>query len=299
MLSRADGFMLYGKTGFDFFSTSELLYPNMKIRLQLITDRPSFYIISDNPNFSHGIVGCSPYTRRTALKDKHHKKRMDLLSYTLVEFNNLETLAKTFIYPARQNHFIQKNFFKNALVRRIANAMNTNSASTGSYTESPFWCQQFDPRQIRILRGGQPLVDFDAADNSRLYVTTMKAKKFQDYIPSIPKDKFKDHYLPVFDLTSMRDATENCLYSKLFWEPLRLELNFTFPLEHVTELFVLGERMPSVPVDKFGVFRKKIWKRYCFSPANYQLYPSAQVWVLWFFFAVTMFHLLTMTLLPS
>ena len=29
MLSRPDGFMLYGKLGFDFFSTSELLYPNM------------------------------------------------------------------------------------------------------------------------------------------------------------------------------------------------------------------------------------------------------------------------------
>ena len=36
MLSRPDGFMLYGKWGVDFFSTSELLYPNMKIRLRLI-----------------------------------------------------------------------------------------------------------------------------------------------------------------------------------------------------------------------------------------------------------------------
>ena len=33
LLSRPDGFMLYGTLGFDFFSTSELLYPNMKIRL--------------------------------------------------------------------------------------------------------------------------------------------------------------------------------------------------------------------------------------------------------------------------
>ena len=33
MLSRPDGFKLNGKLGVDFFSTSELLYPNMKIRL--------------------------------------------------------------------------------------------------------------------------------------------------------------------------------------------------------------------------------------------------------------------------
>ena len=88
--------------------------------------------------------------------------------------------------------------------------MNTTSAFTGSYTENPFWYQQFDLRQIRILRRGQPIVDFDAADNCRLYVTTMRAMNFQDDIPSIPFDIFKDHYILVFDLTSMQDATENC-----------------------------------------------------------------------------------------
>ena len=42
MLSRPDDFMLYGKLGVDFFSTSELLYPNMKNRLRLIRARPNF-----------------------------------------------------------------------------------------------------------------------------------------------------------------------------------------------------------------------------------------------------------------
>ena len=86
----------------------------------------------------------------------------------------------------------------------------------------------------------------------------MKAMNFQDDIPSIPIDNFKDHYVLVFDLTSMRDANENYHYPELVGEPLRLELNFTFPLEHVTELIVLGERMSSVVVDKFGVIRKNI-----------------------------------------
>ena len=75
LLSRPDGFMLYGKLGIDFFSTSELLYPNMKIRLRLIRARPNFYMISDNPNVSLGIVDCSLYTRRIALKDDFHKKK--------------------------------------------------------------------------------------------------------------------------------------------------------------------------------------------------------------------------------
>ena len=88
----------------------------------------------------------------------------------------------------------------------------------------------------------------------------MKAMNFQDDIPSIPIDNFQDHYVLVFDLTSMQDATENCHYPELLGEPLRLELKIIFPLDHVTELFVfvLGKRMSSVAVDKFGVVGKNI-----------------------------------------
>ena len=112
--------------------------------------------------------------------------------------------------------------------------------------------------QIRILRGAQPNVDFDTADNFRLYVTTMKAMKFQDDIPSTPLGDFKDHYMLVFDLPFMQDATENCQYPELVGEPLRLELNFTNPFENVTELIVLGDWMSSVAVDKFGVVGRNV-----------------------------------------
>ena len=37
---------------------------------------------------------------------------------------------------------------------------------------------------------------------------------------------------------------------------MRLERSFTFPQELVTKLTVLGERMSSVAVDKFGVVGK-------------------------------------------
>ena len=146
LLIKPDGFMLYGKLGIDFFSTSELLYPNMKIRLRLPRARPNFHMISDNPNVSLGIVDCSLYTPRIALKDDYHKKRMDMLAYAPMEYNYLETLAKTFIIPARQNQFLQENIFNNAPIRRVAIAMNTSSAFTGSFTENPFWFQQFDLR---------------------------------------------------------------------------------------------------------------------------------------------------------
>ncbi len=56
----------------------------------------------------------------------------------------------------------------------------------------------------------------------------------------------------------MQDATEHSHYPELTEEPLRLELYFSSPLENVTEVIVLGERMSCVAVDMFGVVGKNI-----------------------------------------
>ena len=153
----------------------------------------------------------------------------------------------------RWNTTIWERWQRHLSFRQIARAMNTKSTFNGSFTENPFWYQQFDLRQIRILRGRQPTVDYDTSDKCRLYVTTIKAMNFQDDIPSIPIDNFQDHYVLVFDLTSMQDATGHCHYQTLVGEPLRLHVNCNDALEPVTAVIVLGERMPSVAVDKFGV----------------------------------------------
>ena len=137
--------------------------------------------------------------------------------------------------------------------------MNSNAAFTGSFADNPIWYQQFNIRNIRILRGGQPIVHHDTTDNCHLYVATMKAMKFQDDIPSIPVDIFKNHYVLVFDLISMQDATEHCHYSELIGEPLILELYFSSPLENVTEVILMCERMSCVAVNKFGVVGKNLW----------------------------------------
>ena len=103
-----------------------------------------FLKISDNPNVYFGSVDFPLYTRRVALSDDYHEERMDVLAYTPVKLNWIETLAKTFLIPALQNQFFQANIFNNAPAPRIALAMDRNSAFTESYTENPFWYQQFD-----------------------------------------------------------------------------------------------------------------------------------------------------------
>ena len=59
LLGRPDGFMLYGKLGVDFVSTSELPNSNMEIRLELTLVRSKFQLNSHKPNVRLGIVDCS------------------------------------------------------------------------------------------------------------------------------------------------------------------------------------------------------------------------------------------------
>ena len=180
----------------------------MKFKLRLIRARPNFYIVRDNRNVSLGIVNCSLYTRCTARKDDYHYKEMDMLAFSTVEFNYMDTLPKASFVPDRQNQSIQEIFLNKVPVRRIVIAMNTNSAFTGSHNENLFWDQKIVLRQFRIFRGGNSIVNFDASDKCCLPVTTMKAMNFQDDITSIPIDNFQDHYVLVFDLNSIQDDTE-------------------------------------------------------------------------------------------
>ena len=220
-----------------------------------------------------------------------------MLAYTPVEFNYEENLAKTFIIPSKLNQFIQENISNNAPARRITIAMNTNSAVTGPYTENPFWYQQFNHWKNGILKSGQSFVDSDAADNFRLYVTTMKALNFQDDFPSIPIDNFKDHYVLVFDLTSMQNASENFHYPELVGEPLSLVLNFNFPLEHLLNSLCCENECLRLQFKSLVFFREKHLKWLMFlssKEATISYYSGIGAVVL---FPLIMFQLLIMTLL--
>ena len=58
-------------------------------------------------------------------------------------------------------------------------------------------------------------------------------------------------------MTSLQDAAEQLHYPEFSGESLRLEMFFQFPLEQVTEVIVLGERLSNFQIDNFGTFAKK------------------------------------------
>ena len=136
-------FSLYGRLAIDLLTCEKLILPKTKVRIKLIRARPNFYMLSDNPNVSLKIVDCSLFTKRILVAEPNHQHLQCNLEREPAHYNYMETIARTFIIPSRQNQFIQENVF-----RRIAVAMNTNSAVAGSFHKNPFNYQQFHLREL-------------------------------------------------------------------------------------------------------------------------------------------------------
>ena len=253
-----NGTPYYGKLAIDLFQSEKLLFPNTKVRLKLIRARPNFYMISYNPHVSLKVLDCSLFTRRVVVNEVYHQTIKYQLTHQPACYKFKETIARTFIIPSGQNQFIQENVFNNASIRRIAIAMNTNSAFTGQFQENPLHYQKFGLRELRIVRGGRAIVSVDTTNDCRAYVTTMKAMNFNEEIPALSKNLFQKHDVPVFDLTSLQDAGENIQYPELSGEIIRSEMFFSHPLTNVTELIVLGERMSIVKINLFGTVAKNV-----------------------------------------
>ena len=133
----------------------------------------------------------------------------------------METIARSFITPSRQNQFNQEKVFNNAPSKKIAFAINTRSAVAESFHDNAFNYQRFDLRELRIMRDGRAIISLDTTYPCRISVTTMKAMQFNEDFPALMED-FQNHYILVFDLTSLQDAAEQLHYSELSGESLRL-----------------------------------------------------------------------------
>ena len=86
----------------------------------------------------------------------------------------------------------------------------------------------------------------------------MKAMNSNEEIPALQNNQFQNHYILVFNLTSLQNAGENIQYPELGGESILLEMFFARSLRNVTEINVLGERMSTVKIDQFGTVAKNV-----------------------------------------
>ena len=99
--------------------------------------------------------------------------------------------------------------------------MNTNSAVAGSFHENSLNYQQFYLRELRIIRVGRAIISLDTTYPCRPYVTTRKAMQFDESFPALPMEDFQNHYILVFDFTSLQDTAEQLHYPELNGESVR------------------------------------------------------------------------------
>ena len=99
--------------------------------------------------------------------------------------------------------------------------MNTNSAFTGFFQANLSHYPKFALREQRIVRGGRAIVSVETTNYCWAYVTTMKAMNFNEEIPALTNNLFRNQYVLVFDLTSLQDAGENIHYPEINGESIQ------------------------------------------------------------------------------
>ena len=83
--------------------------------------------------------------------------------------------------------------------------------------------------------------------------------QFNEVFPPLPMKDFQNHYILVFDLTSLQDAAEQLHFAELCGESLRLERFFQFPLDKVTAVTISGEILSNIQTDNFRTFAENIF----------------------------------------
>ena len=124
--------------------------------------------------------------------------------------------------------------------------MIKKSAVAGLFQENTFNYQHFHLRRLRSIRDGRAIISLDTTFPCRPCVTTMKAMQFNEGFPALTIEDFQNHYKQILDLTSVQDAAEQLHYPEFSGESLILEMFFQFPLEQVTEIIVLAERLSNI-----------------------------------------------------
>ena len=66
-------------------------------------------MLSDNPNVCLKIVNCSLFTRKILVAEPNHQYSQCNQEREPIHYNYMETIARTFIIPSRQNQFIHEN----------------------------------------------------------------------------------------------------------------------------------------------------------------------------------------------
>ena len=191
------------------------------------------------------------YARKLAVSENVLTSIEKVLLKSPARYKYTEVIPKTFVIPGGQQSWKYEDIFSKEPIRRMAIAMNTNTAFAGSNDTNPYHYQKFDLRSITIFRNGTPIVGtpLDTVDDKRLYIQSLTALAFANSGHGINLANFPNHFVMVFDLTSTEEASKEFIHPELTGTRLSIELMFGGNLANPVEILFIGEKESEIYIN--------------------------------------------------
>jgi hypothetical protein len=243
-----------GKLSVDFFTCDKLRIPDVALRVKLLRAHNDFIVISDaaDKHYTVKIRDANLYVRKMVVAENVFTSIERVLLKTPVMYRYTEVLPKTFIIPNGQNSWKHEDVFMKEPIRRLAIAMNTNTAFGASNTSNPFNYQKFGLRSITLYRNGIPMggTPLETTHNQRAYFNTLTSLAFGHLSHGIPLNEYEaGHFILVFDLTSTLEASHEFIHPELTNASISIDMTFNTALVNPIEVFLLGEKSSTIFID--------------------------------------------------
>ena len=258
---------LYGAPHVDVFECERFLLPGVTLHLRLYRAPSNCSLeavgtldadaikAADQTPYGVVIEKASLFLNKVVLSDSVKMSIERALSKSPAVYPYIGNLNKSFIIQAGQNCFVKENIFGTEPIRRLTMCMVRNSHFRGTTIAStPFPYGIFGLKKVEIQRGnGVPIAGtpMDTGNGTRLYYNTISALGFNRIGNGNLMQDFEDnHFILVFDLTSMREASKSfTLFPELTGAGITLNLAFDAALTTAIELFLIGERFSQIYID--------------------------------------------------
>jgi len=246
-----------GEFPLDFFAAGQLLIPGSQMRIQLVRHKRDFVLCSNDdaanrPDANVEITDICFKVRQSKVSEPTYSSFLKMHQQTPVIYNYPETVTQVVNIPRGSRQLIKEDLLPGSDIRRLTLALTESTRLAGDYTSNPFSFGKNDLRQVKIFRGGIPIVDIDLTDNTEIYHKTLQSLHFQNDGPSVKLRHFANHFYMVFDLTTPGESNTEVIYPETVGGSLKLELQFSANVNPSLEVLVFGEKLTSLHIDKTG-----------------------------------------------
>ena len=256
---------LIGRPHLDIFHQEKLIPPGVKLEIQLVPARPSFFIKTAKPEggkqqvlYKFHIVSARFLVAMKEISPSMVLAHQKMLQQVNFQIPHTKVSLKTQTIPTGVMSYTLDNLFKGKLPDRIVLGMVSDQAATGSYTANPFNFQNFGLNYLALKVNSElvpriPLEpNFAGNDYLREYLTVLEGMGY-DIGPNTwsisPTEWANGYNIYVFKITPGQIGTVN---SSPLMGDIRLEMKFASQTTANTTLIVLSEEPGLLEIDKFN-----------------------------------------------